>query len=200
MAADKKGGNKGEWSNFVLVVLLVAAFAAMAFLPLSVLTVAWQEEQEQMIEWAGDVTNHWILAQSAEIIEGLAKAASEAAGPLGNSAIEKWAVERAYAVTLWGGLLTYRVFSLMMWSLFGIPLILAASADGFYVREIRKTSFVSQSPIRHKIGQHFSRIVMLIMACWLCLPVRTPVVVAPMVILFMAVSMWLWVSNLQKRL
>lgn len=80
------------------------------------------------------------------------------------------------------------------------PLILAASVDGFYVREIRKMAFTSQSPIRHKIGIHAFKMVSLAMVAWLCLPIPMPIVAAPAVVCFVAVSLWLWVANLQKRL
>jgi hypothetical protein len=105
-----------------------------------------------------------------------------------------------YVTLLWASLIVYRAYVLMMWALIGIPLILAASVDGLFIREIRKHSFVSQSPIRHKIGIHFFRLVSVVMVVWLCLPVPAPVFVAPSVICFMAFSLWLWAGNLQKRL
>jgi ABC-type transport system involved in cytochrome c biogenesis permease subunit len=35
---------------------------------------------------------------------------------------------------------------------------------------------------------------------WLCLPFSVPIFIAPLVVCFMAASMWLWVGHLQKRL
>jgi hypothetical protein len=114
--------------------------------------------------------------------------------------MERWLADRIYASVLWGTTVAYRAYALLMWGLLGIPLILAASVDGFYVREIRKTAFISQSPIRHKIGVHFFRLVSIAMVLWLFLPVPMPIIAAPAVVCFMALSLWLWVGNLQKRL
>ena len=119
---------------------------------------------------------------------------------LGDSLLEHWLRGRVYVSLLWIALVTYRAFALLMWGLIGIPLLMATSVDSFYVREIRKTAFVSQSPIRHKLGMHFFRLVSVALVLWLCLPMAMPIIAAPAVIVFMAISLWLWVSNLQKRL
>jgi hypothetical protein len=116
------------------------------------------------------------------------------------SEIDHWATDRIYTSLIWLNLITYRSFTLLMWGLLGIPFVLAASVDGFYLREIRKTSFVSQSPIRHKIGIHFFKLVSVAVLVWLCIPVPMPFIVAPTVICFLALSLWLWVGHLQKRL
>jgi hypothetical protein len=101
---------------------------------------------------------------------------------------------------LWGGTVAYRVFTLLMWLIIGIPLIIAASIDGLYVREIRKTSFISQSPIRHKIGIHLFSLVNIALVFWLIMPVPMPIIAAPAVVCFIALSLWLWAGHLQKRL
>lgn len=130
----------------------------------------------------------------------MAEDAVKTAGGLGSSGIERWLADRTYASVLWLSIVTYRAYALVMWLLLGIPLLLAAAVDGFYVREIRKNAFISQSPIRHKIGVHFMRIVGIAAVIWLMLPVPMPLIVAPTVLLFKALSIWLWMGNLQKRL
>jgi hypothetical protein len=47
---------------------------------------------------------------------------------------------------------------------------------------------------------HFMRIVGIAIVIWLMLPVPMPLIAAPTVLLFKALSIWLWMSNLQKRL
>ena len=80
------------------------------------------------------------------------------------------------------------------------PILAPISGSRSRFQTSRKHSFVSQSPIRHKIGIHFFRLITVAMVVWLCLPVPAPIFVAPAVIGFMAFSLWLWASNLQKRL
>ena len=88
----------------------------------------------------------------------------------------------------------------MGWLLPGIPLVLAAYMDGQFVREIRKYSFVAQSPIRHKLGVRVMWMVLAGLAGWIVLPVPMPSLLAPVLIVSISYSLWLWVSNLQKRL
>ncbi|HMW53724.1 MAG TPA: DUF4400 domain-containing protein [Rhodocyclaceae bacterium] len=191
---------KGEWTAFFATLLAVGIVALWALIPTQVLEATWQAEQQQMSSWAGESADRWIKAQAVEAVSAAAREAERTAAGLGDSAIERWLTDRIYASLLWANLALYRAHALLMWSLLGIPLILAASVDGFYVREIRKTAFISQSPIRHKIGVHFFRLVSLAVVAWLCLPLPMPIVVAPLVVSFMALSMWLWVGHLQKRL
>ena len=121
-------------------------------------------------------------------------------GPLGNSAFSRWTQDRVMATWLWLGLIAYRLQVLMGWLLPGIPIMLATYLDGHYVREIRKYSFVAQSPIRHKLGVRVMWIVLAGLAGWVIVPVPMPSLLAPTLIVLVSCSLWLWVSNLQKRL
>ncbi len=191
---------RGEWGSFFAVLLLIGLLAAWALIPVRVIDATWQAEQQQMTRWAGEGANRWIVLQTASALSETAKDAGKAAASLSKSDIERWLTDRIYASLIWGNLITYRSFTLLMWGLLGIPFVLAASVDGFYLREIRKTSFVSQSPIRHNIGIHLFKLVSLAILVWLCIPVPMPFIAAPTVICFLALSLWLWVGHLQKRL
>jgi hypothetical protein len=190
----------GPWGAFIAVLLFIGLIAAWALVPGRVLEATWQAEQAQMKAWAGDASNRWIISQAAGAMNGAAKDAETTASDLGDSLIERWLTDRIYASLLWANIIIYRTQALVMWGLLGMPLVLAASVDGFYVREIRKNAFISQSPIRHTIGVHFFRLVTIAMVVWLCLPIPAPIIVAPAVLLFASLSLWLWVGNLQKRL
>jgi hypothetical protein len=191
---------QGEWWVFVATIMLVGFVAAWALIPSRVLEQTWQAERAQLRAWAGERTEHWIATQAMPAIFRMAEDAVKTAGGLGGSGIERWLADRTYASVLWLSIMTFRTYALVMWLLLGIPLLLAAAVDGFYVREIRKNAFISQSPIRHKIGVHFMRIVGIAIVIWLMLPVPMPLIVAPTVLLFKALSIWLWMGNLQKRL
>ena len=196
----RQGQKRGEWGSFFAVLLLIGFLAAWALIPVRVIDATWQAEQQQMTRWAGEGANQWIVLQTASALSETATDAGKAASSLSKSDIERWLTDRIYASLIWGNLITYRSFTLLMWGLLGIPFVLAASVDGFYLREIRKTSFVSQSPIRHKIGIHFFKLVSVAVLVWLCIPVPMPFIAAPTVICFLALSLWLWVGHLQKRL
>jgi hypothetical protein len=194
---DKK---RGEWGAFIGIVLMVSILGGWALIPVKTMESSWRTEQETMANWAGEGTWRWIESQAGEMLNQVAKEGAKAVNGMGSSQIDGWLAGRVYVTLLWASLVVYRAYVLMMWALIGIPLILAASVDGLYIREIRKHSFVSQSPIRHKIGIHFFRLVSIVMVVWLCLPIPAPIFVAPSVICFMAFSLWLWAGNLQKRL
>ena len=198
MARPEK--KRGEWGAFIGIVLMVCVLAGWALIPVKTMETSWRTEQETMATWAGEGTRRWIESQAGEILNQVAREGANAVNSMGSSQIDGWLAGRVYVTLLWASLVVYRAYVLMMWALIGIPLILAASVDGLYIREIRKHSFVSQSPIRHKIGIHFFRLVSIVMVVWLCLPIPAPVFIAPSVICFMAFSLWLWAGNLQKRL
>jgi len=198
--AGKTHHQSQQWTGFLAILALVGLVAAWALIPSVVLEQTWQAERAQLRAWAGERTEHWIATQALPAIVRMAEDAVKTAGGLGSSGIERWLADRTYASVLWLSIVTYRAYELVMWLLLGIPLLLAAAVDGFYVREIRKNAFISQSPIRHKIGVHFMRIVGIAAVIWLMLPVPMPLIVAPTVLLFKALSIWLWMGNLQKRL
>jgi len=191
---------RGEWATFIATILVAGLVGTWALIPTKVLEATWQAEQQQLSAWAGESAHRWVLFQAVGTMNGTAKDAERTAAGLGDSGAERWLTERIYASLLWASLIAYRAHALTMWGLLGIPLILAASVDGVYVREIRKTAFISQSPIRHKIGVHSFRLVGVAVVAWLCLPVPMPAVAAPAVVCFAAFSLWLWVGHLQKRL
>lgn len=198
--SNQRTRTQGNWGAFFAVILFVGLIVLWALIPIQVIESSWQAEQNQISALSGGRSDSWIKSQAAAILADAAKDVEKAVDSLGDSQIEQWLKGRAYVTILWGSLAAYRVSELLMWSLLGIPLILAASVDGFYVREIRKTAFISQSPIRHKIGIHFFRLVSIAMVLWLFLPIPMPIIAAPAVVCFMALSLWLWVGNLQKRL
>ncbi|GLW61525.1 hypothetical protein Hthe01_18740 [Hydrogenophilus thermoluteolus] len=191
---------QGSWGAFFATLALIVLMATWAFVPAKVVEEAWQSEQRQVLAIAGERSDAWIKSQVAGLLADAARAAAQDAGKLGDSGLERWLKGRIYMSVLWLSLIAYRASELLMWMLLGIPLILAASVDGFYVREIRKTAFISQSPIRHKIGVHFFRFVSIATIVMLLMPLPLPIITAPAVVVFFAISLWLWMANLQKRI
>lgn len=196
---NRRNPNQQSWGNFFAVLFIVGLFAAIALIPSKVMESSLQAEINAITQVGSEQTKAWISAKAAAFIEPTVESAKKQIAELGSSQIENWLADRIYATTLWIGIIAYRVQTMTMWFLVGLPLLLAATVDGYYVREIRKSAFTSQSPIRHKIGVHFFRLVTIALLIWLLLPIYVPPFVAPFAIIFAAVSMWLWVANLQKR-
>jgi len=197
---DMRQKKQGDWGAFIATMLVVGFTVGWALIPSKMLEETWNVESRQIETLAGTRTGTWIKSQAMSLMDGVVRDAEKTVRDLGESGIERWLADRIYTSVLWLGTIAYRAYALLMWLLLAIPLLLAAAVDGFYVREIRKNAFISQSPIRHKIGVHFMRIVGIAIVIWLMLPVPMPLIMAPVVLLFKALAIWLWMANLQKRL
>lgn len=192
--------NSGEWAKFFAALLLAGFVFAWATIPVTVLEATWQAERRQMSAWVGEGAETWLAAQSTASVHAVAHDASQTAGKFTGSTLERWLTDRLCVSLLWTRLMVYRALGFLLWGLLGMPLLLATFADGLLVREIRKTAFVSQSPIRHKVGVHSLRLIGIGMLFWLCAPWPMPLGVAPAAVMFVAVALWLWLGHLQKRL
>lgn len=196
------------WSAFLAISLFILIVAVWVFIPPAVIRSAWMEERTQVYAIAGNsesavygrVTDE-LQTSLAGVFKGYIRdAQAMGEGQLGNLSFSRWTQDRIMATWLWLGLIAYRLQVLMGWLLPGTPVMLAAYLDGHFVREIRKYSFVAQSPIRHKLGVRVMWIVLAGLAGWVIVPVPMPSLLAPTLIVLISCSLWLWVSNLQKRL
>lgn len=196
------------WSTFLAISLFILIVAVWMVIPPALVRSAWMNERAEVYAIAGNgesavygrITDDLQASLAGEFRGYIRDTEAMGQGPLGNSAFSRWAQDRIMATWLWIGLIAYRLQVLMGWLLPGIPVMLAAYLDGHYVREIRKYSFVAQSPIRHKLGVRVMWIVLAGLAGWVLVPVPMPSLLAPTLIVLISCSLWLWVSNLQKRL
>lgn len=188
--------------------VFVVVLATWLFIHPSVIRGAWMAERGEVYALAGE-GEHRVFGQvitslqqtmSRDFQNFLLDADAMGQGQLGNVGFSQWTRSRIEATWLWLGLVIYRLHVLMGWLLPGIPLAVVAYLDGHYVREIRKFSFVAQSPIRHKLGIRVMWVVLIGLAAWLLVPVPLPAMIAPTLTVAISYSLWLWVSNLQKRL
>lgn len=195
-------------STALAIGVFIAVVATWLYIPPSIIRSAWQTERSEVYALAGP-GEHLIFRQAmnglqqsmAKEFQGfLLEADAMGEGDLGNSRFSQWTRLRIEATWLWLGLVVYRLHVLMGWLLPGIPLAIVAYLDGQYVREIRKFSFVAQSPIRHKLGIRVMWVVLIGLMGWLLVPVPLPALIAPALTVAISYSLWLWVSNLQKRL
>lgn len=188
------------------VFILVAA--TWVFIPPATIRAAWMHERAEVHAWAGEGEQRMFAESMGQLQQSMSRdfraflqdADAMGDGPLGNQGFSHWTRSRIEATWLWLGLVRYRLNVLSGWLLPGIPLVIVAYLDGHYMREIRKYSFVAQSPIRHKLGIRVTWIVIIGLGIWVTVPIPLPAMIAPMMTVSLAYSLWLWVSNLQKRL
>lgn len=187
---------------FILVV------ATWVFISPATIRAAWMHERSEVHALAGEGEQRMFAEAMGQLQHSISRdfraflqdADEMGNGPLGNQGFSQWTRSRIEATWLWLGLVKYRLNVLSGWLLPGIPLVIVAYLDGHYMREIRKYSFVAQSPIRHKLGIRVTWIVIIGLAGWLLVPIPLPALIAPFLTISLAYSLWLWVSNLQKRL
>lgn len=196
------------WGTFFAITIFLCLVATWALVPPALIRSAWAKERIEIYTIAGMAENEiykrtmddLTLSRAQDFRDFINDAESIGQGPFASIELSHWTQGRIIATWLWIGLISYRLQVLMGWLLPGIPLMLATYLDGQFVREIRKYSFVAQSPIRHKLGVRVMWMVLCGIAGWILLPVAMPAFLAPVLIISVSYSLWLWVSNLQKRL
>lgn len=193
-------GKSNPWVNFFITALILALLTTILLLPEQVIHQTAEIEREQMLLWSGKSASEWVGIHSKEFIEDLSDKASEITSLDINQAFKDWMIDRIYASLLWYDIFVYRMFSAVVWFLVIFPLFMAASIDGYYLREIRKSMFTSQSPLKLRIGSLFSVLSMAGIIMWLLIPIPIPVLTVPFLIILMAFSCWIWTANLQKRI
>lgn len=193
-------GRSNPWVNFFITALALALLTTILLLPEQVIRQTAEVEREQMILWTGKSASEWVGIHSKEFIEDLSDKASEITSLDINQTFKDWMVDRIYVSLIWYDVFVYRMFSAVVWFLVIFPLFMAASIDGYYLREIRKSMFTSQSPLKLRIGSLFSVLSMAGIIVWLLIPIPIPVITAPMLIIVLVFSCWIWTANLQKRI
>lgn len=193
-------GRGNPWANFFIIVLIMIFITTFLFLPEQIIRKTAEAERQQMLIWSGKSASDWVGMSSAEFIRDLSEEASKTTLFDTNQAFKDWITGRIYASLIWYDVFVYRMFSAVIWFLVIFPLFMAASVDGYYLREIRKSMFISQSPLRLRIGSLFLFLSMIGIIAWLLIPVPIPALTAPLLIILLAFSCWIWTANLQKRI
>ena len=195
-------------STFVAVALVLGIMVVWALIPPAAIRSAWVAERVGVYAVAG-AGEGVLFGRTLDDLEGslasdfrgwLGDVRSIRQGPWDPAGFSDWLQGRIVVTWLWVGLIAYRLQVLMGWLLPGMPLTMAAYLDGQFVREIRKYAFVAQSPIRHSLAVRVLWVVLIGLVAWLIVPLPMPALLPPGLILAIAYALWLWVSNLQKRL
>lgn len=186
---------------FLLGVLCLALIAIAVTVPAPYMERVYMAERSAVQTLLGEAEQEVYEASYVAPSEDMRVGLADLSRDLGrHKPLTEWTSSRVVVTWLWGNLISYRLVMLFAWLLSFLPFIVAAFIDGYYVREARKYSFFSQSPIRHKVGVRTAISVCGMAAVSVVMPLAIPPVVAPIALLAIGSAGWLWTSNLQKRL
>ncbi|MBK6616916.1 MAG: DUF4400 domain-containing protein [Nitrosomonas sp.] len=179
---------------------MAGLIATWFLIPRQVLEQTRIVDRQQMASLAGDNANHWVNSKASESMLEFSGELAKAASFEITDELKGWVLDRIYITLLWSDIVFYRVYSFALWILIAFPILLAASSDGVLVREIRKNMFISQSPLRLSIGANLFVFSFALLLLWLFMPFPLPAILAPCLILLVVFSLWMWMSNIQKRI
>lgn len=189
------------WSSFILGLIAIAFVVLVLLLPASYMERIYTAEREAVQTLLGDAEEAIYTTAYFAPSQGVTDGMDVLSQDFGREKpISLWASARLSVLWTWGNLINYRLAMLFAWMLSFLPFILAALIDGYYVREARKYTFYSQSPIRHKVGVRTAVAVFGFTLVCVGLPLAIPPVVTPVALISIGCAAWLWMSNLQKRL
>jgi hypothetical protein len=189
------------WSTFILGLVAIAFVVLLLLLPASYMERIYTAEREAVQTLLGDAEEAIYATSYFAPSQGVMDSMDSFSQDFGREKpISLWASARLTVLWMWGNLVNYRLAMLFAWMLSFLPFILAALIDGYYVREARKYTFYSQSPIRHKVGVRTAVAVFGITLICVGLPLVIPPIVTPVALISIGCAAWLWMSNLQKRL
>lgn len=198
--ADKK--DKGSSGAVVALFVILGAMAVWSLISPEFMMNSLQAERAFAIQMGGIDSDRWIYSQSISASLDIIKDSTSAikntqALP---TMMKHWSQERVIVTWLWYSLITYRAYMLLLYFFILFPFVIAITMDGWGVREISMHRFSSQSPMKHRMGVIISNTTLIAITIWIGLPFPIPSVVAPLAIVAIGFSSWVWLSNLQKRI
>ena len=163
MAKDQK--EQGSFAALWMVLVLIVAIGTWVFITPEHLLKSLTGERAFVTQMSGQQADQWIFGKmisvSAGQIQGMSDAIKDTAASKDTpSPLKEWIQNRIVVTWLWGSLIVYRVYLLMLFWFILMPFTIAVAIDGYSTRMIRTFQFSSQSPIRHRIGVLISTVVM----------------------------------------
>ena len=198
--AEKK--NRSSFGTTLAFISILGGLAVWALVTPEYLMRSLQSEREFSMRMGGVDADRWIYTQSISGSMNIIKNSTSAIKDTQSlpAMMKSWSQERIIVTWLWTSLITYRAYMLLLYFFILFPFVIAITMDGWGVREISMHRFSSQSPMKHRFGVVVSNTTLICVAIWIILPFPIPSVVAPLAILAIGFSSWVWLSNLQKRI
>jgi len=198
--AEKK--NRSSFGTTLAFISILGGLAVWALVTPEYLMRSLQSEREFSMRMGGVDADRWIYTQSISGSMNIIKNSTSAIKDTQSlpAMMKSWSQERIIVTWLWTSLITYRAYMLLLYFFILFPFVIAITMDGWGVREISMHRFSSQSPMKHRFGVVVSNTTLICVAIWIILPFPIPSVVAPLAILAIGFSSWVWLRNLQKRI
>jgi len=198
--AEKK--NRRSFGTTLAFISILGGLAVWALVTPEYLMRSLQSEREFSMRMGGVDADRWIYTQSISGSMNIIKNSTSAIKDTQSlpAMMKSWSQERIIVTWLWTSLITYRAYMLLLYFFILFPFVIAITMDGWGVREISMHRFSSQSPMKHRFGVVVSNTTLICVAIWIILPFPIPSVVAPLAILAIGFSSWVWLRNLQKRI
>jgi len=197
-----KKEDNGSWTATIVLFAILGIMAVWAFITPEHLMTTLQAERAFAMDMGGTASDRWIytnsLSASADFLKKTSTAIKESREL--PTMMKRWAQDRAIATWLWGTLITYRAYLLLLYFFALCPFVIAITMDGLGVREISTHRFSAQSAMKHRAGVLLSNLTLICAILWLALPIPIPSVSAPLAIIAIGFAGWIWLSNLQKRI
>ena len=198
--AEKK--NRSSFGTTLAFISILGGLAVWALVTPEYLMRSLQSEREFSMRMGGVDADRWIYTQSISGSMNIIKNSTSAIKDTQSlpAMMKSWSQERIIVTWLWTSLITYRAYMLLLYFFILFPFVIAITMDGWGVREISMHRFSSQSPMKHRFGVVVSNTTLICVAIWIIVPFPIPSVVAPLAILAIGFSSWVWLRNLQKRI
>ena len=197
--AKKNQGNAAAW--WMLIVCIAGIVTWIVISP-ELLMKTLRAERSSVVQMAGPQADQWVytkmLSATTDPVSDMTKSLNDTKDM--PAALKKWMQGRIIVTWLWGSIILYRIHLLSMFWFVMMPFTIVIALDGFWVRTIRTFQFSSQSPIRHRMGVMLSLLTMFLATIWVAIPLPMPAIAAPIAIALVGWAMWMWLSNLQKRI
>ena len=199
MAEKKESGGMGIT---LIIILVVVGMAVWATISPAYLMSTLKQERAFTLDLGGGAADQWIytktMATSIEQLKDVTTGIKQATTL--PSVMRDWVQNRILSTWLWGTLIMYRAYMMLLYFFILMPFTLAIFLDGWWVREISMHRFSSQSAARHRVGVVISTMTLFGVCIWIVIPFPIPSVVAPLAIISVGFASWMWLSNLQKRI
>lgn len=201
----KENKEQGGLKVWLMALALGLIFVAWVYMSSDYLLKTLMGEREFVVQLSGQQADQWIYQKMIESSLGSLKDVTQTARAEGArqdvpAAFRGWVQERIIVTWLWGSLIMYRLNLLLLFWFILMPFTIAIAVDGFYTRSIRTFRFSSQSPIRHRMGVVVLTLATFGAAIWVVVPMPLPSIIAPILLMTIGFSTWMWTSNLQKRI
>jgi hypothetical protein len=197
--SEKKSSFDQPVNNEVGLLIIAICIIGFIMIPAQNIFDALSQEQSYLSSSLGVETQNWLISYVQPSINAVFAEMQPTMNEFKIGWLNGWITDRVYALSGWISLIIYRSFTLMMWGGVMTPLFLAVAIDAYFVREISKSTFSSQSPLRHNIGNVANRIFFLAAPIWIIAPIGMPIFLAPSLVMIIIIGLWFWISNMQKR-